>query len=423
LVLVACVVFGSACAMPEEPTLPKAARRRDILLPIETESVAGRVPDHATLATVLSASRIRADLVPAVVSLAQGVFNTRRLKAGREFRVVRTLDGLVRTFECEIDDDRYLRVRGPSDRRPEELTVELVPYAKETARASVQGAISPAAPSLFAAMEQIGEGPELSIALADIFAGEIDFHTELQPGDTFTLTFDKVYREGTFLSYGAISGAEFSNAGRVLRAVLYTVPGGRPEYYDPQGRSLKRVFLSSPLRFAAPISSGFSRARLHPILRVVRAHLGVDYRAPAGSPVIAVANGTVISAGRSGGAGQLIHIRHASGYETFYMHLSSIAVRAGQHVEQGQVVGRVGTTGLSTGPHLDYRVWKDGRPINPLTLRRSLPPGEPVPARFLAQFEAERDRALSLLLHPAQAVPTQPLSVVAPAAQPGRPQL
>lgn len=416
--LAACAALGWACTQPEDPVLRQTAIRPDIFLPVETESIDGRVPARATLASLLIGSRVRADLVPAMVSLAQGVFDTRQLKAGREFHLVRTLDGLVRRFECEIDNDRFLRILGPSNRQPEELTVELVPYAKETAHASIQGRITAASPSLFAAMEETGEGPELSIALADIFAGEIDFHTELQPGDTFTLTFDKVYREGTFSTYGPITGAEFSNAGRTLKAVLYTVPGGKPAYYDAQGRSLKRFFLSSPLKFSAPISSGFSRARLHPILRIVRPHLGVDYSAPSGSPVVAVASGTVLSAGWSGQSGRLIHLRHASGYETFYMHLSSIAVRNGQHVEQGQLVGRVGMTGLATGPHLDYRVWKDGRPINPLSIRRSLPPGEPVPARFLAEFEAERDRVLGLLLHPADAAPAPPTPTAAPSQKP-----
>lgn len=139
---------------------------------------------------------------------------------------------------------------------------------------------------------------------------------------------------------------------------------------------------------------------MHPVLRIVRPHLGVDYRAPSGSPVVAVSNGTVVSAGWSGEAGQLVHIRHSSGYDTLYMHLSSIAVRAGQHVAQGELVGRVGMTGLATGPHLDYRVKKDGRYVNPLVVHRSLPPGEPIPASSLAQFQAERARVMLLLVRP-----------------------
>ena len=273
-----------------------------------------------------------------------------------------------------------------------------MPYQKQRALSSVRGEISKASPSLFAAMHDAGEGPDLSVELADIFGGEIDFNSDLQPGDRFSLTFEKVYREGAFLSYGAVLAAEFSNDGRVLKAVRYTIPGGKPAYYDDQGRSLRRFFLKSPLKFAAPVSSRFSNARMHPVLRIVRPHLGVDYRAPSGSPVVAVSNGTVVSAGWSGEAGRLVHIRHSSGYDTLYMHLSSIAVRAGQHVAQGELVGRVGMTGLATGPHLDYRVRKDGGYLNPLVVHRSLPPGEPIPAGCRAQFEAERDRFMALLV-------------------------
>ncbi len=290
--------------------------------------------------------------------------------------------------------------------------MELVPYEKTRTVVSVQGLISKESPSLFAAMDAAGERPDLSIELADIFSGEIDFHADLQPGDTFRLTFEKVYREGRFSSYGSVMAAEFANGGRVLKAVRFTVPGGKPAYYDEKGRSLKRFFLASPLKFAASVSSRFSLARMHPVLRIVRPHLGVDYQAPTGSPVVAVANGTVLSAGWSGEAGRLVHIRHASGYETLYMHLSSIAVRAGQHVGQGELVGRVGMTGLATGPHLDYRVRRNGAYLNPLTVQRSLPPGEPIPTSSLAAFTAERDRVFELL---GQAAPTQPVAPAAPA--------
>ncbi len=289
---------------------------------------------------------------------------------------------------------------GPTNRQPEDLTVEVVPYRKDLVPAWAHGEISTDATSLFAAMDQAGEGADLSIELADIFSGEIDFNSELQPGDRFDLTFEKVYREGAFLKYGDVLAATFSNGGRVLKAIRYTVPGGKPAYYDEKGRSLKRFFLKSPLKFGAPVTSRFSLARMHPILRVLRPHLGVDYGAPAGSPVISVANGVVVSAGWSGEGGRMVHLRHADGYETFYMHLSSIAVRAGQRVGQGELIGRVGMTGLATGPHLDYRVKKRGVAINPLTLLRALPPGEPISAALMAQFAAERDRLLTQLAHP-----------------------
>jgi murein DD-endopeptidase MepM/ murein hydrolase activator NlpD len=385
-----------------------------VFLARETESTSGRVPDRTTLATLLGASGLRADLVPVVVSLTRTVFDPRRLKANHAYSVECTLTGLVRRFEYEIDEDRFLRVLGPTNQQPDELTVEVVPYRKERVPAWAHGEISTDATSLFAAMEQAGEGPDLSIELADIFSGEIDFNSELQPGDRFDLTFEKVYREGAFQKYGDVLAATFSSGGRVLKAVRYAVAGGKPAYYDAQGRSLKRFFLKSPLKFGAPVTSRFSYARMHPILRILRPHLGVDYGAPAGSPVIAVANGVVVASGWSGEGGLMVHLRHASGYETFYMHLSSVAVRAGQHVGQGDLVGKVGMTGLATGPHLDYRVRKNGTPLNPLTLLRALPPGEPIPAGLMAEFAAERGRLLEQLAHPS------PVAAPVPSAAPSR---
>ena len=390
-------LLAGACAA-EAPTPAPLPRAADVILEPDTELIAGRVPQRATLDTVLRESRLRDDLVPAVVDLAATVFDLRRLRADNPFKLERTLDGLLRSFEYEIDTDSFLRIVGLNDERPTELSVQVVPYKKERVVTTTSGLIDRNATSLFAAMDVAGEGPQLSIELADVFGGEIDFNSELQPGDTFRLAFEKVYREGQFSGYGGVLAAEFVNEGHAFKALRYAVPGGKPAYYDEQGRSLKRFFLKSPLKFEASVSSRFSLARRHPILRIVRPHFGVDYRAPAGSSVVAVANGTVVSAGWSGGAGRLVQLRHAGGWETLYMHLSSVAVRRGQHVSQGQLIGRVGSSGLSTGPHLDYRVRKGGRYLNPLAVHRSLPPGEPIPAVHLPAFREEYARAWATLL-------------------------
>ena len=390
------VLSGAACDRPAAPA-PPAPGRGDIYLAPEIESFGGLVPRNATLASLLAPLGLRADLVPALVTLTRTVFDPRRLKTDHTFLLERTRDGLVRRFEYEIDEDRFLRILGPSDRQPEELTVEVVPYRKDRTAAAARGEITRESPSLFEAMGAAGEGPDLSLELAGVFEGEIDFNSDLQVGDRFVVAFERVSREGRPPSYGAVLAAEFTNEGRVLRAVRFTVPGGKPAYYDVQGRSLKRFFLKSPLKFGAPVSSRFSKARMHPVLRIVRPHLGIDYRAASGSPVVAVANGAVVSAGWNGDAGRMVHLRHAGGYETYYLHLSSIAVRAGQRVSQGDLIGKVGTSGLSTGPHLDYRVRRGVGYINPLQLHKTLPPGEPVPAAHLPAFAEERDRLLQLL--------------------------
>src|SRR5207302_11354882 len=167
------------------------------------------------------------------------------------------------------------------------------------------------------------------------------------------------------------------------------------------GVSMRRFFLQSPLKFVPVVSSRFSRSRLHPILREYRPHLGVDYKAPTGAPVVAVADGVVVQAGANGGAGRMVHLRHPNGFESEYLHLSAIAVRAGVRVREGDLVGRVGASGLATGPHLDYRLKKNGVFINPLTADRALPPAELVPTAQMIAFGVERDRALAELLSPA----------------------
>jgi murein DD-endopeptidase MepM/ murein hydrolase activator NlpD len=212
--------------------------------------------------------------------------------------------------------------------------------------------------------------------------------------------FDKFTREDGPATYGAISAAELESDGRVLRAIRFTPPGGgKPGYYDENGRSLRRLFLRSPLKFDPRITSGFSRRRFHPVLKTSRPHLGVDYGAPTGAPVVAVASGGVVSATFDRANGRMVRLRHTQGYETYYLHLSAFApgIRAGRRVAQGQLIGRVGSTGLATGPHLDYRLRKNGTFVNPVQEHRNMPPGEPVPAEARAQFEVERDRALGLI--------------------------
>jgi murein DD-endopeptidase MepM/ murein hydrolase activator NlpD len=264
----------------------------------------------------------------------------------------------------------------------------------------VQGHIDADHPSVIAAMEETGETVQLAMSLAGIFAGQVDFESDLQQGDRFEVLVEKSSHDGQFSGYGAILGARFLTDGRDLRAIRWTDPSsGRSDYYDENGRSLKRFFLRTPLRFEPRVTSGFSRRRLHPVFRTYRAHLGIDYAAPIGAPVVAAANGSVVSAGWSGGGGNMVHLRHASGFETYYLHLSSIAkgVRAGARVDQGQLIGKVGATGTATGPHLDYRLKKNGVFVNPLIEHRKLPPGEPIPAAHLSAFRARRDDTLRAL--------------------------
>jgi murein DD-endopeptidase MepM/ murein hydrolase activator NlpD len=248
-------------------------------------------------------------------------------------------------------------------------------------------------------MDAAGERAELALALADVFAGEIDFNNELQPSDRFALAFERWNREGRRSTYGVITAAEFENDGRVLRAIRFTPPGGKPGYYDEQGRSVRRFFLRSPLKFEPRVTSRFSGSRFHPVLRTRRAHRGVDYGAPTGAPVIAVASGTVVSTTSDATNGRMIRLRHPGGYESYYLHLSAFApgLARGQRVDQGQTIGRVGSTGLATGPHLHYGLQRNGVWVDPLREHRNMPPGDPIPPDAMPAFELARTHALAQL--------------------------
>jgi murein DD-endopeptidase MepM/ murein hydrolase activator NlpD len=244
--------------------------------------------------------------------------------------------------------------------------------------------------------------------LADIFGWDLDFYTDARPGDTFRVVLEKkILTNGEEASYGRVLAAEYKNGGRTYRAVLFHDASGNPAYYTPEGKSMKKALLHSPLKFAAPITSHFSLHRFHPILKEYRPHLGIDYGAPIGTPVQAIGDGRVIFAARKGGAGNLIEIQHANGYTTYYMHLSRILVRAGQRVEQGQRIGLVGMTGLATGPHLDFRIERHGQFLN--FERLPLPPSDPVSERDWSEFAAVRDRVLAQM----PALPGGPGAVLA----------
>ncbi|MFA5028065.1 MAG: M23 family metallopeptidase, partial [Candidatus Methylomirabilota bacterium] len=265
-----------------------------------------------------------------------------------------------------------------------------VPVERRVAR--VEGTLRE---NLFESMEGLGERPQLVIDFAEIFAYDFDFASDSQPGDRFRLLVEKVFTGDQFVHYGRILAAEYDNQGRLHTGVFFQ---GKEEggYFTPAGESMRRSFLKSPLEFTR-ISSGYSRGRRHPVLGGVRPHLAIDYAAPTGTPVWAVADGTVEFVGWKGGNGKTVLLRHRSNFKTMYNHLSRFgkSIRPGARVRQRQVIGFVGSTGLSTGPHLDYRVMKDGAFVNPL--QQKFIPGKPVAAAARTRFAAERDALLRTL--------------------------
>ena len=241
--------------------------------------------------------------------------------------------------------------------------------------------------SLFEAIETAGESPQLVIDLVEIFSSEFDFTADTRSGDRFRLLVEKRYAGDQFVDYGRILAAQYETDAARLTGIGYERRGGTYAFYDQDGRSLKKGFLKSPLEFTR-ITSGFTYARPHPILGGVRPHLAIDYAAPVGTPVRAVADGHISVAGWNGGNGISVTLRHRLGYETMYNHLSRLGpgVRAGSRIRQRQVVGFVGSTGLSTGPHLDYRIARNGQFVNPL--KEKFIPGDPIAGAERGQFLA-----------------------------------
>ena len=241
--------------------------------------------------------------------------------------------------------------------------------------------------SLFGATDSADVPDSIASEMAEVFSGDIDFHKDLRRGDNFSLVYEAFYYQGQLVKTGKLLAAEFTNAGKQYQAVYFKDPQGKEGYFTPDGQNLKRAFLKSPMPFNR-ISSGFTRARLHPVLKVWRAHKGVDYAAPTGAPVRAVADAVVNFAGRQGGYGNLVILQHQRPYSTAYGHLSRFAkgIKRGTRISQGQIIGYVGSTGLASGPHLHYEFRVNNVQKNPLALK--LPSSYPLDRRYKAQFTA-----------------------------------
>lgn len=372
------------------------ASRADILLPKEHETVAAVVPPNATFDSLLRQQHLDESTTQAVVSTLKAAFNPRALRAAQPYWLIRSLDGTFREFRYEIDATKFLRVV----RNAASATLyaaEVVEYPRQVDVVAASAEISKEHNSLSAAFEAEGENIQLALLLSEVFGGIVDFNSDLQRGDRFDVLFERVMRDGQVMGYGDLSAATLHHGGKTFTAIRAKGPDGRFAWYDENGRSTKRQFLASPLKFNPRITSGFSLNRKHPIYGFSRAHLGVDFGAPSGTEVHAVSVGTVISADWAGDGGRQIRIRHAGGYETYYLHLSRFAagIRPGAHVDQDDVIGYVGATGAATGPHLDYRIRRNGVFVNPILERQRMPPGEPIPASLIDAFLRDRDRALA----------------------------
>ncbi len=323
---------------------------------------------------------------------AQRAFNLRQLRAGNMLTVGWSLGGNLREISYKIDSERMLHLVPQSSG----FSAEVQSIPTHTQVTVVTGKLED---SLFNAVQSAGESADVAMRLAQIFGYDLDFYTDPRKGDTFRVVMEKRrYTTGETAGYGKILAAEYVNAGRKYQALLFHDPEGHPAYYTADGKSLQKAFLRSPLKFGAPVTSHFSKARFHPILKTVRPHLGTDYGAPVGTPVQTIGSGRVVFAGRKGGDGNMVHIAHSNGYETMYLHLSKMFVHAGEHVDLGKIIGLVGSTGLATGPHLDFRIMQKGQFKNFEKL--GLPPSDPVAKKDMPEFAGVREQWMPMLEKP-----------------------
>jgi murein DD-endopeptidase MepM/ murein hydrolase activator NlpD len=269
--------------------------------------------------------------------------------------------------------------------------------------------------SLFQAAESAHISDIVALKLADVFAWDIDFVLDIREGDRFTVVYQQIFQDGKYVRDGDVLAAEFVNTGKVYRAVRFVNDTGSAGYYTPDGRPMRKAFLRAPVEFTR-VSSVFNPHRLHPILNLIRGHMGTDYAAPTGTPVHAAGDGRVDFAGRRGGYGNAIVLGHSNSIATLYGHMSRFAknIRVGSHVQQGEIIGYVGMTGLATGPHLHYEYLINGVHKDPQTVR--LPGSEPLRAAALEQFRSAATALLGLLAAESQAAPGAELAGVAAAA-------
>ncbi len=354
----------------------------------------GELAAGETLASSLGRQGITPDVVHVISRELASLFDFRRAQPGHRYRLTRDAEGALVAFRYQVSSvDSYVLRRAGDGWAAAQEQAELRPQV-----ARIAGLVMS---SLHDAVVELGERGQLANDFAEIFAWDVDFSRSVRSGDEFAILYERLYRsdedEGeVYIRPGRILAARYEGAVGEYNAFYFELEEGRGGYYRPDGSSVERQFLLAPLRFSR-ISSRFSSARRHPILKITRPHHGIDYVAPAGSPLWAVADGRVMYRGWAGGFGNLVKIRHNNGYVSYYAHLSRFAkgLAVGQTVQQKQVIGYVGKTGLATGPHVCFRIAKDGRYVDPRRLQT--PAGDPVPPELLASFQVTRDVLLAEL--------------------------
>lgn len=372
--------------LPRHPLFPPASPTEPVR-PISEEPtlnvIEGSVKEGSSLFNSLREKNIPPRWIDLVISKLKPYVNFKKIKGGT-YRFITDVKGELVKFIYEEGPTEVYEIEKDS----QGYVAQKKDIPLETYLVKVVGEIRS---SLFEAMDATGEQDQLTISFADILAWEVDFYKDVREEDRFKVVVEKVYKGKEFIKYGPVHAVEYQGQEKTVRGIGY-----QGDYYHENGTSLRKAFLKSPLRFSR-ISSRFSRARRHPILGGVRPHYGVDYAAPPRTPVWAVADGTVVFCGWNGGYGKQVILRHMNGYRTYYGHLLYFGseIRVNRRVRQKQIIGYVGSTGLSTGPHLDYRLAKEGRFRNPLKER--FPEGIPIGKEKWEGFKKRRDEMMTRL--------------------------
>jgi len=395
------VVAAASDALPPELALAESLPDPPTPEPVH-QVITGELARGQTLSSALGSHGVRVSTIHAISSELLPLFDFHKAKPGQAYRLVVDEGGRLLEFDYRIGPDESVHLARAPDGKYEAIydKNELVPHVVR-----LSGTVNS---SLYEAIDSLGEEPSLASTFAAIFAWEFDFTRSARPGDQFHILYERLYRETRdgrqhYVRPGRILAGRYgTRSGRELEVLYFEGKDGRAGYYRPDGTSVERQFLAAPLEYSR-ISSPYSNARRHPILKVTRAHHGIDYAAPRGTPVWAVAEGTVVHRGRAGGFGRLVKVRHNNGVVSYYAHLSRYAadLRVGQEVGQKQVLGYVGSSGLATGPHVCFRMSRNGRYLNPSDL--DTPPADPISLVDWPEFAEVRDRAM-LRLEAATAV-------------------
>lgn len=378
-------------AIATDTTKNKPAAGADLMYGIPADSfnlISGHIKRNGFLSEILLKHGVTMQEIDQALKNSSKVFNVKSIRSGNNYILFCDKESLERARYLVYEHDptnSYVFSFNDS--------LNITRFSKKITR-KIQYASITIETSLWYAMKSEGLPLQLTNDLSEVFAWTVDFFG-LKKGDNFKVIYEELFIDGKPLSSGNIYGAQFNGSGTSITAIPF-IQDDKESFFDSNGSSLRKAFLKAPLQFSR-ISSHFSSARMHPILRIVRPHYGVDYAAPVGTPVHAIGDGRVISATNEGGAGRMVKIQHNSVYATGYMHLSRFGdgISAGKFVKQGDIIGYVGTSGLSTGPHLDFRFYKNGSPVDPLKVEA--PSVEPISEANRNKFEQIKTVTLSLL--------------------------